>query len=32
MAKARHLPNACKPKGSVIGPTSAKTISEYIID
>ena len=30
MAKAGHLPTSCKPKGSVIGPTSAKIISEYI--
>jgi len=31
VANARHLPSACKPKGSVIGPTSAENIYAYIM-
>jgi len=28
--KAKSLPNVCKPKGRVIGPTSAEVVSRYI--
>jgi hypothetical protein len=31
MTKVKHLLTSCKPKGSVIGPTVAKIISEYIM-